>query len=332
MMRYLNKKCLICILFIPVLFLSSCTLMKYNLKGGFNQAEAEKLYNEKKYDEALKNVDDFLVKYPKNVKAISEKAVILVGSGKNEEGLVILTDLYEGGVRNSATLNNMGWAYNNLHMYTMANKYIDECLKSNDVTDKEYVNKGNALYGLKQYDKAIDYYDKALEKDPKSTLAFWGKGLCLYAMQDYEKCLVCFKNYEELDGDNKGLNYYMKNSYVKLKDFDGAINEFTQQIKNNPDNSSAYSALASLYEEKGDFKKAIECYDSIIKKSAEDADAYYEKSIDLVKLGRNDEACDNLKLALKYDEEYIYDILDEPAFDSLKNNDKFKALINQYRQ
>lgn len=326
-MRNLTKKIMIGILFVSIFLLSGCNLMKYNLIGDFDKTEAEKLYNEKKYDEALKNVDTFLKKYPRNEKAISEKAFILIGSGKNEDGLVLLTDLYENGFKNSTILNNMSGAYNNLHMYNMANKYIDECLKSTNITDKEYVNKGTALFGLKKYNEAIGYYDKALQKKPKSTTAFWGKGLSLYEMKEYEKSLVCFKNYEELGGDNKGLNYYIKNSYIKLKDFDGAINEFTKQIQNNQDNSSAYYSLASIYEQKGDFKKAIDCYDSIIKKSVDDAEAYYDKSINLVKLGRNDEACDNLQLVLKYDNEYMYDILDEPAFDSLKNNDKFKALL-----
>ncbi|MBL4938533.1 tetratricopeptide repeat protein [Clostridium sp. YIM B02515] len=326
-MKYLVKSVMVGILFISMVLFSSCSMLKYNSIGNFNKVEAEKLYKEQKYDEALKNVDDFLEKYPNNEKAISEKAYILIGSGKNEEGLVLLTGLYENGVQNSTILNNMSWAYNNLHMYTMANKYIDICLKSLNPTDKEYINKGNALHGLKKYDQAIGYYDKALEKDPQSTLALWGKGLCLYEMKDYKKCLVCFQKYAEQDGNNKSLNFYIKNSFINLKDLDGAINEFNKQIKKNPNNISAYSSLASIYEQKGEFQKTIDCYDYIIKKSPENADAYYNKSISLMKLGRSDEAIGNLKLAIEYDDEYVYDILDEPAFDSLKNNEKFNALI-----
>lgn len=326
-MEQLYKKIIIGILFISMFFLRNYNFIRYNTIGSFNNKEVAELYNEKKYDEALKITDDFLKKYPNNEIAISEKATILINSGKNEEALVLLTDLYENGVKISTDLNNMSWAYNNLHMYTMANKYIDVCLKSFPATEKEYVNKGNALNGLKEYDQAIDYYNKAIEKNPKSTNAFWGKGLCLYEKKDYKNCLICFQSYEELGGTNKSLNNYIKSSYLKLNDYDGAINEFNKQINSNQDNTSAYSSLADIYKQKGDFDKAIDCYDSIIKKSPKDAYLYYEKSICLAKLGKDDDACDNLKLALEYDGEYMYDISDEPAFNSLKNNDKFKALI-----
>lgn len=328
MRRIITKEVIISTVLIFVLLQCGCSIQKYNTIGNFDSKDTEKLCKDKKYDEALKNVDAFLKKYPKNKSAISEKAYILISNGKNEEGLVLLTDLYENGEHNSTVLNNMSWAYNNLRMYNLANKYIDICLNSLTMTDKEYVNKGNALFGLKKYDEAIVYFDKGLGKNPNSTFALWGKGLSLYNKKEYAKCIDYFKKYQKLDGKDKSLSYYIKNSYLKLKDYDGAINEINNQIKNNPNNNSAYISIADVYKQKGDYNKAIDYYDSIIKKSPDYADAYYDKSICLVKLGKNDEACDNLKLAIKYDSEYQYDIQDEPEFDSLKNNDKFKALIN----
>jgi tetratricopeptide (TPR) repeat protein len=322
------KKVMIAIMLIFVLFLCGCTKHKYNNVGNFNPKIAEKLGNEKKYKEALKNLDDFLGEYPNNKLAIEEKAYILISSGKNDEALVLLTNLYEYGENNSTVLNNISWGYNNLHMYSMASKYIDRCIRIWGATDKEYVNKGNALHGLGKRDEAIKYYDKALDKNSNSTFALWGKGLCAYENKEYRKAIEYFKKYGTLNGDDKSYVNYIKNSYLKLNDYDGAISELKNEILANSKNTALYNSLAEVYEKKGDYNKALECYDSLINQAPDNADAYYGKSVCLVKLGKNDEACDNLKLAIKYDDEYLYDIMNDPAFDVLKNNPKFKALKN----
>lgn len=309
--------------------ISGCYGKMYNTIGDFKQEESNKLYKEKKYDEAIKSVDSFLEKYPNNKKAISQKAYILIGSGKNDEGLVLLTNLYEDGIKDSTILNNISWAYNNLHMYEMANKYIDVCLKTYSGDEEEYVNKGNALYGLKKYDDAITYYDKALEKNPDYSFALYGKALSLYNSKDYSGCLVYFKKYVEAGGDNKSVNNYIQNAYLKQNDFNGAINEFNNQIKKDPDNLSLYISLGSIYEKQGDFDKAINCYDTVINKKNDYAEAYYNKGACFAKLGKKDEACESLKLAIKYDEEYLYDIEDDSEFNSLRNYDKFQSLINK---
>lgn len=308
------------------MLLSGCKLQKYTTNGSFDSKESTALYKDKKYDEALENVESFLEKYPHNKKAISQKAFILIASGKNEAGLVLLTDLYENGDANSTELNNISWAYNNLHMYEMANKYIDLSLKK-EKSDEGYTNKGNALLGLEKYDEALSYYDKALEKNSKSTFALFGKGLCLYEKKEYSECLIWFKKYNELEADDKSINYYITNAYLNQNDFNGAIDEFNNQIKNNPNDVSLYISLGYIYEKQGDFNKAINCYDSIINKDPTYTEAYYHKSISLVKLGKKDEACENLKIAIGYDESYIYDIQEDKEFDSLRNYYQFKALI-----
>lgn len=313
-------------LILSVMLLCGCKLPKYTTYGKFDSKESMALYKEKKYDEALKNVESFLEKYPKNKKAISQKAFILIGSGKNEDGLVLLTDLYENGAAGSTELNNISWAYNNLHMYEMANKYIDLCLKKSK-SDEEYVNKGNALIGLNKYDEALSYYDRALEKNQRSTFALFGKGLCLYKKEEYAQCLVWFKKYNELEGKDTSVNYYIINAYLKQNDFNGAINELNNQIKNNPDNVSLYISLGYIYKQQGEFNKAINCYDTIINKEPTYAEAYYQKSICFVKLGQKDEACKNLKIAIEYDKDYVYDIQEDTEFDSLRNDYQFKTLI-----
>jgi tetratricopeptide (TPR) repeat protein len=328
MFKLLKKKEIFCVLLIFVVFCCGCSNNKYNNRGNFNTAFVEDLCKAKKYDEALRNIDIFLKKYPNNRKAISMKGYALISSGKNEDGFILLMKLIANSANDDVDLNNISWACNNLHLYKMANEYIDISLKMKPNSDKACVNKGNALQGLKKYDEAIQYFDKALDLNPKCSFALWGKGLCLYNKKEYRESIQYFKQYHKLRSDDKSSNYYITNSYLKLKDYNGAIDEFNSEINENPNNFSAYISLAKIYIAQKDYDKAITCYDSIINKSPDYADAYYDKSICLVKLGKKDEACDNLKLAIKYDEELSYDIQNDPEFDSLRNYNKFRALFN----
>ena len=66
----------------------------------------------------------------------------------------------------------------------------------------------------------------------------------------------------------------------------------------------------------------------LVKRSPDNADAYYEKSVCLAKLDKKDEACENLKLGIQYDKEYVYDAKEQPEFYSLRDYYKFKATIN----
>jgi tetratricopeptide (TPR) repeat protein len=328
MVKCKMKITILSVLIISSLLVGGCSSSKYNTKGNFNLKQSQKLCEEDKYDEELKNIDEFLKKYPNNKEANSQKGYVLIAKGENEEGLLILTDLVENDAASSSVLNNISWAYNNLHMYQLANKYIDIGLKSSSATDKDYINKGNALFGLKKFDEALSWYDKALDKNSHSSFAVWGKGLCLYAKKEYAQCLVFFRQYRELDVEDKSANNYIASAYLEQKDFAGGIEEFNNLIKKSPNDDSLYLLVGDIYQGQGDFIKAIDGYDSVIKRSPDNADAYYEKSVCLAKLDKKDEACENLKLAIEYDKEYVYDAKEQPEFYSLRDYDKFKAIIN----
>lgn len=314
------------ILIIFIFVASGCS---YQLDGNekFNSQEVKKLCEEKSYDEAMKKVNEYLKEHPDDRLATTEKGYILISSGKNEEGLMILIKQLDKYPKDHAILNDISWAYNNLHLYKMANSYIDRALKNSPNSDNEYVNKGNAQYGLKNYDEAIKYFNKALVINSKNSYAIWGNGLCLYEKKQYRQCIDYFKKYSELRSDGKSTNYYITSSYIALKDFDGAINEYKTQINNNPNNYVAYGSLGDVYRQQGDYKSALDCYEIVIKKYPDDADTYYEMGICFTKLGKKDDACESLKLAIKYDEEYIYDIQDEKEFDVLRGYDKFEVLL-----
>ncbi|URZ03839.1 tetratricopeptide repeat protein [Clostridium felsineum] len=286
------------------------------------------LCEHKKYTEAMKIVDDYLKKHPDDRVALCDKGYVLVAQGKNEEGLLQLVKANEKYPNDDAILNNMSWAYNNLKMYKLANSYADQSLKKEPNTAEELSNKGTALFGLKDYKKAESYYTKAIEKKSTDKTAIWGKALSLYKEKSYNKSLTYFKKYYKLDSSDMEASYYIEKCYISLHDVDGAISTFKDNIIVNPKNKGNYFALGDMYVKKEDYSSAISCYDNLAEIDSEDPEIYFEKAICLIKSGDKDGACENLKIALNYDSDYIDDIKEEPAFDVLKDYDKFKEIFN----
>ncbi|KHD37128.1 hypothetical protein NL50_07325 [Clostridium acetobutylicum] len=313
--------------------LSGCSydlkdLQHLKSKSSFDTVGIKILCEHKKYSEAMKQIDDYLKKHPDDKVALSEKGYVLVSQDKNEDGLLVLLKVNDKYPNYDVTLNNISWAYNNLKMYKLANKYADLALKQTPNSSEEFSNKGTALFGLKNYKEAEKYYDKALEKKSTDKVAIRGKALSLYKEKRYSKSLIYFKEYVIFDSSDIQASYYMEKCYIALNDVDGAIKEFKSDIMVDPENKGNYFALGDMYRKKADYSSALSCYDSLAEIDPEDPEIYFQKAICLVKSGDKDGACENLKLTLSYDSEYVSDIEEEPAFDALKDYDKFKEILN----
>jgi tetratricopeptide (TPR) repeat protein len=295
---------------------------------GYNSKNIEKLFEEEEYEKAIEEIDKYLEKRPSALAALNDKAYALIALENNEEAIIVLNDLLKKEVNLDTTLNNLSWAYNNLGLYILADQYADRGLKIKPEDEYLRLNKGNAQYGLENYDEAMSYFDKALEKDSSLTYAVWGKALVYYDKKQYKEALDWFRKYRELGTEDvRDTDYYVTDSLINLKDYDGAISEYKEQIRLNPEEYYTYISLGDAYTMKGDLQQALGSYNKVISVAPEDPEGYYSKSLCLVKLGRKDEACENLESAIQYDSEYLYYAMDDPGFDEIRDYPKFKELF-----
>jgi tetratricopeptide (TPR) repeat protein len=298
---------------------------------GYKSEEIKKLFDSGEYEKAIEEIDKHLQKYPKDIVALNDKSYALTSLQRDEEAVVVLNDLIQSGAGNDVTFNNLSLAYNNLGLYTLADKYADRGLKIRPKDEYLLINKGNAQHGLEKYAEAMTYFDKALEINDSSSYAVWGKALTYFDQEQYGEALEWFKKYRELGTeDAEDANYYVATALENLKDYEGAIEEYKEQIRLNPEEYYTYISLGSAYTMKGDLQQALASYDKAISMSPAEAEGYYNKSLCLVELDRKDEACDSLERALKIDREYLYYAFDDSGFDPIRDYGKFKDILAKY--
>ncbi len=289
------------------------------------------LCEEKRLDEALVEIDNYLKTHAPDEMAYNIKGKILMDQVKYEEAIPWFLKAVEKNPRFATGYNNLSWAYNNLHLYKLGVDYANKALALEPNDYHANANKGNALFGLKNYSEAIKFFDIALKADSKGYLAYWGKGLCYYRQEDYQKAIEFMRKYNEFcpPAEIADADYYITNSYMLLGDYQGAILEYKAQIARSAkaEQTSAYFGLGKAYQKLKDYTQAVSCYDHILGVDSQDAEAHYQKSKCLIALGQDGISLEHLALAIKNDDEYREIALEEPEFQVLSGDRRFIELV-----
>jgi CHAT domain-containing protein len=195
----------------------------------------------------------------------------------------------------SAAYSNLGAVNNNLGIYEKALDYYDRA--ESLINDEHqyavqladiYINKAIILGKLKSYISAIDYFEK---------------GIRVYLNPDYKK----FNLYLRLSSAylNLGVTYYETNDYNSA--FKYLYKSASIKLKNNiPGIAIVNENIAKTFAKTGNSKKAEEFYlksiSSFIKDSGAKyyrlADVYFDYSLFLRSVGRNEESLELLIKAL----------------------------------
>jgi len=141
--------------------------------------EGARLYNLKKYLEAIEEFDIALVIDPNYKDAHYNKGNALDNLGRYEEAIKEFDKALAIDPNYEVAHNNKGYALNNLGRYEEAIKELDKALAIDPNDEVAHNNKGYALYNLGRYEEAIKEYDKALAIDPNYKVARDNKELAL---------------------------------------------------------------------------------------------------------------------------------------------------------
>ncbi|MGE5417185.1 MAG: tetratricopeptide repeat protein [Acidobacteriota bacterium] len=152
--------------------------------------------------------------------------------------------------------------------------------------NSSYYNlKASEYYDAEKYDQAIEYYSKAIDAGAATPDAYQKRGYC----------------------------------YEELGKYQEAIDDYSQALKENDSDPDLYLNRGDCYREIQEYRSALVDYTDYIegaqKPSSYDTDdkhfvelGYCRRAQVYVDLGQNDQALENLKLALEIDPQY-YDAL-----------------------
>jgi len=108
----------------------------------------------------------------------------------------------------------------------------DEAIRLDPNNTAAWISKGNALYEEEMYDEAVQAYDKAIELDPDDTSTWISKGDALYSQGEYE--------------------------------YDDAIRAYDEATKLDPDNDYAWEKKGNALYEEEMYDEAVQAYDKAV--------------------------------------------------------------------
>lgn len=260
-------------------------------------------YLEGKYDLALQEFEK-IEKTPQYAAIIPfYKAQIYFAQEKYEQVIEIAPQLMDRATaeRKVELSKILGVSYYQLKRYKEAIPYIENYLKSKDVTPQQYYVAGFCFGKEGQNDKAIQNMEKAAKgKDAFAQNAYYELAGLYIKKGDKQRAMMAFQNASNLNFDPKiredALFQYAKITYeLDYSPFNEAIKAFDRYISEYPNsekNDVAYDYLVKVFMTTRNYKDALVSLEKIKVKSPAIKKAYQR-----VALNRGIEFFRDLKFA-----------------------------------
>ena len=120
-----------------------------------------------------------------------------------------------------------------------------------------YYNRGRAYDDLKDYNSAIADYTKAIALDPNYAAAYNNRGSAYLNLKKYTRTLVDYTKAIALNPNYAEAYYNRGIAYASLKDYTGAIDDYTTAIALDPNFAMAYYERGLSYKAIGKVTKAL---------------------------------------------------------------------------
>ena len=191
----------------------------------------------------------------------------------------------------------------------------------------DYLKQGNAFYVERRHEDAVNSYEKALDLDSDLIEAWLGKAKALRRLKRYEEAIAANNRAIQIQPENPSGWFgkgYTLTDIQKYKEADAA---YAQAIQLNPDQSYLLRHRAYVLIKLADYSEAEACLNKALEINPASSNTYYTKALSYASQNQTELAFQNLEQAIKITpHQYGYQqiILTEPAFDSLRTDDRFQ--------
>jgi len=126
--------------------------------------DANKLFKQKQYDQALEKVESVLASKPKDIQARHLKGLILIEKGKTNEAIEIFQGLTEDVPDRPEPYNNLGFLYALQGQYDKAKTALEMAIRIQPTYAMAHENLGDIYAKM-----ASKEYERALQLDPNNS-------------------------------------------------------------------------------------------------------------------------------------------------------------------
>lgn len=247
-----------------LLLIGGLTFLVTNLgRGETSLKDGEKLFAEKKYEEAAKVFSEAVQLNPVSAHSYFMRARAYNKLGDSEKAIADFTSCLKINPTYAEALDHRSSVFMRLGKYDEALNDYKTLFGSTKEAPKLYQlnNAALACRQLEKFGEASIYYDKALKLEPKDKDALLGRALSETGQKQFSKAVEqCDKMIAIYPDD---LEIYVTRGwcYVQLKQNAAALKDFDFVLRKDPKNAKASLNRGHLYNQMGKTDLAIRDYE-----------------------------------------------------------------------
>lgn len=138
--------------------------------------QADALFREGKYEEAVQAYNEFLTTKPKDIKSLYNRGRAYEELGQTDQARQDFERVLELDEENINANMSMGKYWYNLGDYGRAIYYFDKVIEVDGRVSDAYLYKGRSLHKQGEFNEAMDFYDQAINFNGKNAEAFLYRG------------------------------------------------------------------------------------------------------------------------------------------------------------
>jgi tetratricopeptide (TPR) repeat protein len=188
---------------------------------------------------------------------------------------------------------------------------------------------GAVLQKLNRYEEAITSYDEALKYRPDNHETWFLHGAVLQRLNRYEEAITSYDEALKYRPDDHETWLFRGTALQKSNRYEEAITSYDEALKYRPDDHETWFVCGLLLMLLNRQEEAISSFDEILKHKPNDDRVLYHKAYCYALQGQAEFAIVNLKAAINLNPESQERAKTDMVFDSIRNDDRFQALINE---
>ncbi len=181
---------------------------------------------------------------------------------------------------------------------------------------------------LGKMNESLTEIRKAKELDPLSMIVLTDVGKDLYLARQYDAAIEQYKDSLRVDSNFAIAHKGLAEVYVQKSMYDEALKEIEIAISLSKRSVFILDDLGYIYASSGKKEEAMKVLDDLSKLASEEYVPAYGRAVIYSSLGDKDEAIEWLERAYE-ERSFVVYLKVDPIFDSLRNDDRFNALLRK---
>lgn len=227
--------------------------------------KAQKLISNGYYADAIKLLNEYIKNFPDDFDCLMLRGEAFLRDEKFEEALIDYAKVVEKNSKNILALNNFSLALIGCNRYSEAKEIINHVLTLHAGNFPALINLGTIHQALGEFKEGVIDAMKALEQQPQSHLAYQNLGTALSNIEKHEEAREAFKIVITLDSNNILAYINLAKTEESLGNITQAKAYFEKILQFNNLTSSQSDLvkyyLSYIYLNLGYIKKGWEYYD-----------------------------------------------------------------------